>query len=108
MVLTYRDISLYYLFMKTLHQHFRGFCGEEEGRGERHRDDKHRGGPFGHGGHGGREGFGEFAEGRRGFRGRGGPMRMFGPGDLRYVILQQISEKPSQDRKSTRLNSRHL
>src|ERR1700757_1823367 len=40
---------------------------------------------------------GEFGEGqRRGFRGRwGGGMRMFGAGDLRYVILQLISEKPS-------------
>src|ERR1700722_3419362 len=94
-LLTYQDISLYYLVMRKLHQHFRGFCGEEESRGERHRDDKHRGGPFGHGGHGGREGFGEFGEGRRGFRGRGGPMRLFGAGDLRYVILQQIAEKPS-------------
>ena len=27
--------------------------------------------------------------------GRGGPMRFFGAGDLRYVILQLISEKPS-------------
>jgi DNA-binding PadR family transcriptional regulator len=81
--------------MRNLHQHFRGFCGGEESRGERHRDDKHRGGPFGHGGQGGREEFGGFSEGRRGFRGRGGPMRMFGAGDLRYVILQQIAEKSS-------------
>jgi DNA-binding PadR family transcriptional regulator len=70
--------------MRKLHQHFRGLCGEEEGRGERHRDDKHRGG------------FGDFGGGRHGFRGgRGGPMRFFGAGDLRYVILQQIAEKPS-------------
>src|SRR6202789_4440257 len=95
MVLTYRDISLYYLFMKTLHQHFRGFCGGGEGRGERHRDDKHRGGAFVQGWHGGREGVGEVSGRRPGFRGRGGPMRMFGPGYLRSVILQQISEKPS-------------
>src|ERR1700722_979859 len=83
-LLTYQDISLYYLVMRKLHQHFRGFCGEEESRGERHRDDKHRGG------------FGFFGGGRHGFRGgRGGPVRFFGAGDLRYVILQQIAEKPS-------------
>ena len=60
-------------------------------------------------GHGSRgAGFGGFG-GRHGFRGggreggfpfgpegsRGGPMRMFGAGDLRYVILQLLSEQPS-------------
>lgn len=40
--------------------------------------------------------FGGFGHGRHGFRGRGrGEGRMFGSGDLRYVILQLISEKPS-------------
>jgi DNA-binding PadR family transcriptional regulator len=40
--------------------------------------------------------FGGFGHGRSGFRGRGrGEGRMFGAGDLRYVILQLISEKPS-------------
>ena len=74
--------------MKTLHEHlheqFRGFRSREDRCGERHRGDRHP------------AGFGEFGEGRRGFRGgRGGPMRFFGAGDLRYVILQLISEKPS-------------
>lgn len=43
-------------------------------------------------------GFGEFGRGRHGGRGfGGGPWggRMFGGQDLRYVILQLISEKPS-------------
>ncbi|MEG9436892.1 PadR family transcriptional regulator [Edaphobacter sp. HDX4] len=44
--------------------------------------------------------YGDFGRGRhggRGGRGFGGPFggRMFGSGDLRYVILQLISEKPS-------------
>jgi DNA-binding PadR family transcriptional regulator len=69
-------------------EQFRGFHGREEGRGERHREHRHCGGrgEFGVGRHGFREGF-------RG--GRGGPTRFFGAGDLRYVILQLISEKPS-------------
>jgi DNA-binding PadR family transcriptional regulator len=67
-----------------LHEHYRGCHGREEARGERHRDDQHRGG------------FGDFGGERHGFRrGRGGPLRFFGAGDLRYVILQQIAEKPS-------------
>ncbi|MBS1820435.1 MAG: PadR family transcriptional regulator [Acidobacteria bacterium] len=45
-----------------------------------------------------RAGFGDFGRGRHGgrggFSGRWGG-RMFGSGDLRYVILQLISEKPS-------------
>jgi DNA-binding PadR family transcriptional regulator len=66
-----------------LHEHHRGCHGREEGRGERHRDDP-------------RGGFGDFGGGRHGFRGgRGGPIRFFGAGDLRYVILQQLAEKPS-------------
>ncbi len=85
--------------------HNRGFCGRQDGRGERPRDDKHQGGSYweqrqrdhgfrGHGFQG--HGVGEFGEGRRGFRGgRGGGMRFFGAGDLRYVILQLIAEKPS-------------
>ena len=73
--------------MKRLHEHlheyYRGCHGREEARGERHRDDQ-------------RGGFGDFGGGRHGFRGgRGGPTRFFGAGDLRYVILQQIAEKPS-------------
>ena len=68
--------------------HFRGFHGREERGGERHGEHRHCGGrgEFGGGRHGFREGF-------RG--GRGGPMRFFGAGDLRYVILQLIAEKPS-------------
>src|SRR5271156_658196 len=70
--------------MRKPYEHYRSCCGREEGRSERHRDDKHHGG------------FGDFGGGRHGFRGgRGGPMRFFGAGDLRYVILQQIAEKPS-------------
>jgi DNA-binding PadR family transcriptional regulator len=69
---------------KEQFEHFRGFHEREEGRGERHREHRHCGGR------------GEFGGGRHGFRGgRGGPMRFFGAGDLRYVILQLISEKPS-------------
>ena len=69
-------------------EEFRGTCGREGRQGER----KEGGcrGDFR-----GERGFGQFGEGR-GFRGRrGGPERMFGAGDLRYVILQLISEKPS-------------
>jgi DNA-binding PadR family transcriptional regulator len=77
--------------MKIHHEHFRGFYGSrEEGRGERQREEGQREdrhccgrGDFG----GGRHGYG--------FRGGRGPMRFFGAGDLRYVILQLISEKPS-------------
>jgi DNA-binding PadR family transcriptional regulator len=70
--------------MRTHFAYFRGFHGREEGRGERQREDRHCGGR------------GEFGGGRHGFRGgRGGPLRFFGAGDLRYVILQLISEKPS-------------
>jgi DNA-binding PadR family transcriptional regulator len=67
------------------HEHFRGFRGGEGCHGERQERERQC---AGHGG---------FAEGRRGFRGRwgGGPARMFAAGDLRYVILQLISEKPS-------------
>src|ERR1700733_15146821 len=69
---------------ETFHEHFRGVHGREERRGESHRQDRHCGSR------------GEFGGGRHGFRGgRGGPMRFFGAGDLRYVILQQIAEKPS-------------
>jgi DNA-binding PadR family transcriptional regulator len=75
--------------MKTLHEHYRGFHGREERRGERHQENRHCGG---RGDFGGRE----FGGGRHGFRGgRGGPTRLFGAGDLRYVILQLIAEKPS-------------
>src|SRR5881397_2832284 len=67
---------------------FRGFCGGEGFRGERHEQS----GPW--------AGFREFGGGRHGFRGRwggggSGPGRMFAAGDLRYVILQLISEKAS-------------
>ena len=56
---------------------------EGDGGGEGHR----------HGFHGGREGGGRGFG--RGF-GRGdGPGRMFGAGDLRYVILQLLADRPS-------------
>src|SRR5215472_14792001 len=78
------------------YSHFGGFRGERGFSGLREEGQQHecgerqgRRGP-----HGSRHG--ELGEGRRGFRGRwGGGMRMFGAGDLRYVILQLISEKPS-------------
>src|SRR5260370_38707277 len=70
--------------MRTLYERYRGcYGGGEEGRGERHREDRQCGGR------------GEFGGWRHGVRGRGGPMRFFGAGDLRYVIFQLISEKPS-------------
>lgn len=61
---------------------FRGFRESEEFRGEQERQGRC-------------SGYGEY--GRRGFRGGrwGGAVRMFGAADLRYVILQLISEKPS-------------
>ena len=70
--------------MRTLQEHFRGFYGREEGRREGPREDRHC------------LGRGEFGGWRHGFRGgRGGPIRFFGAGDLRYVILQLIADKPS-------------
>lgn len=70
--------------MRYSNEHFRGLHNRQEACGKTDRDNRHRGG------------FGEFSEGRRAFRGeRGGSMRRFGAGDLRYVILQQISEKAS-------------
>src|ERR1700678_2974069 len=82
--------------MKIHYEHYRGFHGSrEEGRGERQREerqeeDRHCGGR-------GDFGRGDFGGGRHGhgFRGGRGAMRFFGAGDLRYVILQLISEKPS-------------
>lgn len=69
------------------YEHFRGFREGEEFRGEQHQH--HRQQRF-------CGNFGGFGPGRHGFRGRGrGEGRMFGSGDLRYVILQLISEKPS-------------
>src|SRR5438874_11933525 len=71
--------------MRTQEEGYRGCCGsEEERRSERHREERDCGSRRG-----------EFGGWRHGFRGRGGPMRFFGAGDLRYVILQLISEKPS-------------
>src|ERR1700759_1557870 len=70
--------------MRTLYERYRGFCGSgEESRREGQREGRHC------------SGRGEFGGWRHGFRGRGGPMRFFGAGDLRYVILQLIAEKPS-------------
>src|SRR5258705_13830757 len=70
--------------MRTLYERYRGcYGGGEESRSERQREERHCGGR------------GEFGGWRHGVRGRGGAMRFFGAGDLRYVILQLISEKPS-------------
>ena len=70
------------------YEHFRSFRGgREEFHGEQHQRQERFCGNFG--------GFGPGRHGH-GFRGRGrGEGRMFGSGDLRYVILQLISEKPS-------------
>jgi DNA-binding PadR family transcriptional regulator len=81
--------------MKIRLVHTIGFRGGCNNPGERHRDGQHSG--HGHRDHGPRgfAGFDEFGDGRRGFRGgRGVPGRMFGAGDLRYVILKLIAEKP--------------
>ncbi len=62
-------------------------CGRPHGGEEGHR----------HGFRGGREGGGRgFGRGFGGEFGRGdGPGRMFGAGDLRYVILQLLEDRPS-------------
>jgi DNA-binding PadR family transcriptional regulator len=55
-----------------------------------------RGGHHGHGhghGHGSDDSPGEWSRGRSGF-GRGGGGRIFGPGDLRLMLLSLIAEKP--------------
>ena len=71
-----------------IYEHFKGFRGGHDRCGEGHQQQDRS------------CGFGEFGRARhggRGGRGFGGPWagRMFGAGDLRYVILQLISEKPS-------------
>ncbi|HEY0161818.1 MAG TPA: PadR family transcriptional regulator [Edaphobacter sp.] len=71
------------------YENFKGFRGRDDIRGghhDRHQRHERFGGNFG--------GFGQGRHG--GFRGRWrGDGRMFASGDLRYVILQLISEKPS-------------
>ncbi len=69
--------------MKAFHNHFRGSRDQDDHRETRHRDGRHGG-------------FKEFEGERQSLRGgRGGPGRLFGAGDLRFVILQLIAEKPS-------------
>ena len=69
---------------EQLKEHFREAHGCDRGREQRH----FRGhGPFA-------GSFGE-AEGRGGWRGRGGPGRLFASGDLRYLLLALIADKPS-------------
>ena len=77
--------------MRNLHKHFKGCCNRKQTDSASYSHQTHHG-PTGFGG--GRHGF---FEGRHsGFRGgRGGPMRLFGAGDLRFVILQLIADKPS-------------
>jgi DNA-binding PadR family transcriptional regulator len=82
------------LFLGGLHRHSGHFMHGGRSRGGTRRDGKRgRGteevaGDRGH--HGGREHFG-----RGGFgRGAGGGGRVFGPGDLRLVLLSSIEEKP--------------
>ena len=67
------------------YEHFKEFRRGDEFRGGHHsRQERFCGN------------FGGFGHGRHGFRGRWrGEGRMFGAGDLRYVIPQLISEKPS-------------
>lgn len=69
--------------MRNLYEHFKGSHGCGKGHEERH----FRGhGPFA----------GPFSEGERPFwRGRGGPGRLFASGDLRFLLLALIAEKPS-------------
>jgi len=65
-----------------LKEHFRESHGCDRGREDRHFRGR---GPFS----------GHFGEGERPFwRGRGGPGRIFASGDLRYLILALIAEKP--------------
>jgi DNA-binding PadR family transcriptional regulator len=69
------------------YEHYKGFRDQEDLRGEQHQH--HRQQRF-------CGKFGGFGHGRHGFKGYGRREgRMFGSGDLRYVILQLISEKPS-------------
>ena len=111
--------------MRVMHTHNKEerCWGRGFGRGETKEQDQHEGrhgmgaeGRHGHfgghgfgGGHGSGEGRGaRFWGGREGGGGRGfgrgfgpefgrgdGPGRMFGAGDLRYVILQLLAERPS-------------
>ena len=70
--------------LEQLKEHFK----ESHGCHGRDREERHfRGhGPFA----------GPFNEGERPFwRGRGGPGRLFASGDLRFLLLQLIAEKPS-------------
>jgi DNA-binding PadR family transcriptional regulator len=72
---------------RHLHSHFDDF----EMVIRRGGDGRHH---HGHG-HGRDEGPGEWSRGGRGFGGRGGGGgRIFGPGDLRLMLLALISEKP--------------
>jgi DNA-binding PadR family transcriptional regulator len=68
--------------MRYIHEFLRGSSGCGKGHEERH----FRGhGPF----------TGPFSEGERPFwRGRGGPGRLFASGDLRFLLLELIAEKP--------------
>jgi DNA-binding PadR family transcriptional regulator len=68
--------------MRCSHEYFRSPSGCHPQREERH----FRGqGPFA----------GHFGEGERPFwRGRGGPGRLFASGDLRFLLLALIAEKP--------------
>lgn len=82
-------------FLAGIHGHFDHFM--HGGRGGGRREGKRGRGADGvagdrghhHGGHGGREHFG-----RGGFGRGGGGGRIFGPGDLRLVLLASIEEKP--------------
>jgi DNA-binding PadR family transcriptional regulator len=93
--------------INMFHKNFKGFRGGCDPRAAQQQFFERMGAAregFGHEGFG-RErvaaGFGEFGRGRHGRGGMrgfgGGPFggRMFGGQDLRYVVLQMISEKPS-------------
>jgi DNA-binding PadR family transcriptional regulator len=74
---------------------FHGFAHESGGHGHLAMRRGGRGGHHGHGhghGHGPDQSGGEWSRGRGGF-GRGGG-RIFGPGDLRLMLLSLIAEKP--------------
>ena len=68
--------------MRHFQEHSKAFSGCHQGSEERH----FRGhGPFS----------GSFGEGERPYwRGRGGPGRLFASGDLRFLLLELIAEKP--------------
>ena len=78
----YLDTTNHEIPIRTPQRTLQRTHGCDRGREERHFRGR---GPFA----------GPFGEGERPFwRGRGGPGRIFGSGDLRYLLLDLIAEKP--------------